>query len=243
MTMKKFDLNIEEILEDWEIHHAVREIIANAIDEELISKTKRKIEIFKDEKKNWHIRDYGRGIDTEHFTQKENKEKLKNPHTIGKFGIGLKDALATFDRKGVIVTVKSRHLIMTLEKTQKHGFDDIVTLHADISPSSDEKFQGTEFILENCPDIEIEKAKDLFLRFSREKILEKTYAGEVINKNSNVARIYVNGVQVAEEENFLFSYNITVLNASIKKALNRERTNVGRSAYSESVKKYYCWRT
>lgn len=234
--MKKFDLNIEEILEDWEIRHAVREIIANAIDEELISKSKRQIEIFKDDKKNWHIRDYGRGINTEHFTQKENEEKIKNPHIIGKFGIGLKDALATFDRKGVIVTIKSRHLIMTLEKTKKHGFDDIVTLHANIYPPSDKEFQGTEFILENCPDTEIEKAKNLFLRFSGEKILEKTPVGQVINKKSNVARIYVNGVQVAEEENFLFSYNITELNKAIKKALNRERTNVGRTAYTDRIK-------
>ena len=57
----KVRLNNQEILEDWEKHHAVREVIANAIDEELLSKTK-KIRIFKDNKKQWHIRDYGRGL-------------------------------------------------------------------------------------------------------------------------------------------------------------------------------------
>jgi len=31
--MKKFDLNIEKVLEDWEIYHAIREVIANALDE------------------------------------------------------------------------------------------------------------------------------------------------------------------------------------------------------------------
>jgi hypothetical protein len=41
---------------------------------------------------------------------------------------------------------------------------------------------------------------------------------------------------VAEEENFAFSFNITSLTAAMRKALNRERTNVGRSAYSERVK-------
>ncbi len=30
---RSFDLNIEKILEDWDIHHGIREIIANAIDE------------------------------------------------------------------------------------------------------------------------------------------------------------------------------------------------------------------
>lgn len=43
-------------------------------------------------------------------------------------------------------------------------------------------------------------------------------------------------VKVAEETNFLFSYNITSLNAQIKKALNRERTNVGRTAYTGRIK-------
>jgi hypothetical protein len=41
---------------------------------------------------------------------------------------------------------------------------------------------------------------------------------------------------VAEEEDFVFSYNITSLTATMRKALNRERTNVGRTAYSERVK-------
>ena len=37
--MKKFDFNIEEILENWELRHAVREIIANALDEQKLTKT------------------------------------------------------------------------------------------------------------------------------------------------------------------------------------------------------------
>ena len=54
--------------------------------------------------------------------------------------------------------------------------------------------------------------------------------------SSRSARIYVTGMLVAEEENFAFSYNITSLTAGMRKALNRERTNVGRTAYSERVK-------
>jgi len=235
MNAKKFDLNIEKILEDWEVHHAIREVIANAIDEEILTGTK-KIRIFKDKKKQWHIRDFGRGLRYEHVTQKEDEEKLKNPHVIGKFGIGLKDALATFDRKRVKVLIKSRYGDIKLGKSEKHDFKDITTLHAYIHSASDSKITGTEFILKSCPDKHIEKAKDLFLRFSGEKIIEKTPYGEVLERKEETARIYVNGVKVAEEENFLFSYNITSLNKTIRKALNRERTNVGRTAYSERVK-------
>ena len=235
MPPKKFDLNIEKILEDWDVHHAIREIIANAIDEQILTKTK-DIRIFKDSEGRWHIRDYGRGLKYEHLTQKEDEEKLRNPHVIGKFGIGLKDAFATFDRKGIKVFIKSKHGNITLERSRKHEFEDIITLHAIIYPPSDPSFVGTEFILEGVSDEDVERAKDLFLRFSGERVIEKTRYGEVLEKKDKVARIYVNGVKVSEEENFLFSYNITSLTKAIRKALNRERTNVGRSAYSSRIK-------
>jgi hypothetical protein len=51
-----------------------------------------------------------------------------------------------------------------------------------------------------------------------------------------VARIYVKGLLVAEEQNFAFSYNITSLTAAMNRALNRERTNIGRTAYADRVK-------
>jgi len=66
---KSFDLNIERILEDWEVCDAVREIIANAIDEQVLTNTE-PIEIYKDEYARWHIRDFGRGLRYEHLTQK-----------------------------------------------------------------------------------------------------------------------------------------------------------------------------
>jgi len=232
---RKFDLNIEKILEDWEICNAIREVVANAIDEELLTKSQA-IQIIKDGNRNWHIRDFGRGIKYEHFTQKENDEKLSSPNTIGKFGIGLKDALATFDRKGVNVIIKSRFGDITLGKSEKHDFKDILTLHAYVHEPSHPDLIGTEFIVKNCPDLEIEKAKELFLRFSGERIIESTGFGDVLQKKGDTARIYVNGVRVAEEENFLFSYNITSLTKAIRKALNRERTNVGRTAYTDRVK-------
>jgi len=94
---------------------------------------------------------------------------------------------------------------------------------------------GTEFIFENVKSSEMNAAKNLFLRFSGEKTIETTPYGEVLEKSDKIGRIYVNGVRVAEEENYLFSYNITSLTKKIKKALNRERRNVGRSAYSDRV--------
>ena len=129
---RSFDLNIEKILEDWEIHHGIREIIANAIDEQKLTSTE-DIQVFQDEDGYWHIRDFGRGLKYEHLTQNENEEKLENSNLIGKFGIGLKDALATFDRNGVYILLKSKYGDITIETSEKHGFEDVVTLHALIS--------------------------------------------------------------------------------------------------------------
>jgi len=233
--MKKFDLNVEKVLEDWDAYHAIREIIANALDEQAITKAK-EIEIFQDQNGRWHIRDFGRGLRYEHLTQNENEEKLNNPHLIGKFGVGLKDALATCDRKGIKVQIKSRYGDISFGMSQKHEFEDVITLHAHVSDPSDLNFVGTEFILEGCSTEDIDKAKNLFLKFSGEKILDTTQYGDILEKKGQMSKIYINGVIAAEEEGFLFSFNITSITKAIKKALNRERTNVGRAAYSNRVK-------
>lgn len=233
--MKNFDLNIEKILENWETYHAIREVIANAIDEQYLTSTK-DVEITK-HGNDWHIRDYGRGLKYTNLTQNENQEKLLNPKVIGKFGIGLKDALATFDRKGVKILIKSRYGDITLSKVAKEGFADIITLHASIANPMDANFVGTEFILNGVTDEDINKAKHLFLRFTGEQVIETTRVGDIVNRVGSAGKIYINGVKVAEEENFLFSYNVTQLTSAIKKALNRERSNVGRTAYTDSIKK------
>lgn len=230
---KLFDLNIEQVLEHWEPEHAVREIIANALDEQCLTKSQN-IEIYKSEGK-WHIRDFGRGLQYSHFTQNENQEKLSSPHLIGKFGVGLKDALAVFHRKGIGVEINSKYGHISLTMAQKPGFD-IQTLHAVFHDPIDKNFVGTEFIISGISDTAIEKAKSMFLCFNNKiKLLEKTKYGEVY-QCTKPAIIYINGVQVATEENFLFCYNITNINTQIKKALNRERSNVGRTAYSDTIK-------
>ena len=110
-------------------------------------------------------------------------------------------------------------------------------MHAVITDPIDKNFVGTEFELMGVTDNDVEAAKKLFLKFSGEDVIETTKQGQVVKRSNEYGNIYINGVKVAEEENFLFSYNITKLNAPIRKALNRERSNVGRSAYTESVKK------
>lgn len=237
---REFDLNIERVLENWTVAHALREVIANALDEQALTGT-REPEIYQDGEGRWHVRDWGRGLRYEHLTQNENREKLSQPDkVVGKFGVGLKDALATFDRHRIRVIIRSPHGDITTGKQAKHGFADIKTLHALISEPVDPGFTGTEFILHGdaLAEKHVRDAKDLFLRFAGDEELGTTPFGTVLRpKGAGAkARIYVNGLRVAEEDNFLFSYNISSVTTALRRALNRERSNVGRSAYTDRVK-------
>ncbi len=232
--MQLFDLNIEEVLEHWEIEHAIRELIANALDEQLLTSTA-DIEITEDGAGGCRVRDFGRGIAIEHFTLNENQEKLKAPAgVIGKFGVGLKDALATLHRRGVAVAMRSRHGVFRLREAQKHNFEAITTLHVEWEPGPE--MVGTEVQLTGVGPDDVSKAKALFLRFADEEQIEETAYGELLRKGSGPARVYITGVLASEEPNFLFSYNITNLTEAMKKRLNRERLNVGRTTYAERVK-------
>ena len=232
---RAFDLNIERILDHWKPHHAVRELIANALDETKISSCAPP-EI-KKAGNSWIIRDFGRGLHYGHLTQKVSEEKKRIAGVIGYFGIGLKDALGALHRAGVEVELRSRHGTITLADAAKHGFADVRTLHAEIAEPTAGVEDGTEVRLTKIADAEIAKAKEMFLVFNNEPVVESTKHGQVLRRDSRAhASIYVNGLRIAREEDFLFSYNVTSVTESMRKALNRERANVGREAYSSRVK-------
>ncbi len=228
--VRLFDLNIKNILEAWDSAHAVRELIANALDEQALTGT-REPEISKERDGTWVIQDYGRGLRYEHFTQNESPEKLKAAgQVIGKFGVGLKDAMATLDRNRVHVEIESCHGVITLEQCSKYGFGDVVTLHAAVAPPRDRRFIGTVVRLQNLSDADMKRAQSFFLKFSGEVIIEETKVGRILERKGEKSRIYVAGLLVAEEDNFAFSYDIRSLTEAMKKALNRERTNVGQDS-------------
>ncbi|NMC46112.1 MAG: ATP-binding protein [Chloroflexi bacterium] len=235
MTIKLFDLNIEEVLENWDIEHGLREIISNALDEQQITGSQ-EIEIKKDLAGKWHIRDFGRGIQIEHFTLNENPEKLNSKlNLIGKFGVGLKDALATFNRRGVLVIIQSKFGSFQLKKSLKSGFSNIFTLHVEFNDNPID-IEGTDFIFEGISNEKMDLAKSFFLKFNDEILLDSTLYGEIYNRKSDGGKVYINGVFAADEPNFMFTYNITNITQSIKKKLNRERLNVGRTTYSSRIK-------
>jgi hypothetical protein len=91
-------------------------VIANALDEQALTGTAEP-QILQDAEDRWHIRDWGRGLRYEHLAQNDNKDKLAHPdQVIGKFGVGLNDALATPDRHRADVVIRSRHGDITTGK-------------------------------------------------------------------------------------------------------------------------------
>ena len=207
-----FDLNVGKVLEHWTVSFAIRELIANALDEQAITNTAEPM-ILKDSEGRWHIRDFGRGLRYEHLTQDENREKRGHHGVIGQFGMGLKDTLAVFDRRQIHVEILSSHGDISTTRRGKEQFSDVVTLHAIVKPASDAEMVGTDVVVTGISDDEIEAAKQFFLRYSDDQALESTKFGDVLAPPAGRARgrIYVKGLLVAEEPNFLFSYNITDL--------------------------------
>ncbi|HEY6204249.1 MAG TPA: ATP-binding protein, partial [Candidatus Limnocylindria bacterium] len=146
--------------------------IANALDEQVLTRTADP-EIAKGQD-GWHVRDFGRGIQIQHFTQNENPEKLASAGgVIGKFGVGLKDALATFHRNGITVTVRSRFGTYRLKTAAKTGFGDIKTLHVEYDDTPN-AMVGSDVSLAGVSDESVRAAQSLFLRYSGELPIESS---------------------------------------------------------------------
>ena len=231
--MKYYDLNIKKILREWTIADALREIISNAIDESKISKTKEPV--IKKENGKWTITDFGRGIKISNFSQDENKEKLGTENMIGKFGVGLKDAIAVLSRFEIKFTIITKSFKAYPKLKNKEGFNE-ETIHIAIEENANPLLEGTQFVFENIKDEDIAKAKNNFLIFTNSTILFENEFGQIIQKEGN-ANIYVSGVKISQDKDYTFSYNITFISKKLDSKMNRERKSLGRDAYSDLIGK------
>jgi hypothetical protein len=89
-------------------------------------------------------------------------EPEDNPAVIGKSGFGLNDALAVLGRKGIAVTIRSRHGTITTRPQAKVGFPDVVTLHGVVAPPDDPTMVGSEVVFDGLDDDDVAQAKAFF---------------------------------------------------------------------------------
>ncbi|MBC8060593.1 MAG: ATP-binding protein [Clostridiaceae bacterium] len=229
------DLNIgENYLNDWDVYYAIREIIANALDEQ----NDGKIEVIEKSEDEYIIRDFGSGLKIENFIMMGSNKATKNS-VIGKFGVGLKDALGVLDNNGIEVKIKTAKCSFELHMKEKSKTTKIKTLHVYVYENNEKDFKGTEFSLKKCKREYIEQAKNEFLIYKDDKVrlIEKTQFGDILEKENNNADIYINGMKISEDKNLVFSYNIKNISSKLKKGINRERKYVSRDAYREDIKR------
>ena len=229
-----FDLNIQNILNDWTVSDAIREIIANAIDEAILTNTNQPMISYDQNNKILVISDFGRGISIEKFTQNENSEKTNCNQMIGKFGIGLKDAIAVLFNNNKKIIFNSPYGSFKPILLNKVGINqEIQTIHITYNPIKKIEI-GTTVIIENIDENEYLFAIDNFLIYSKRDLIFKCDNGEIFNRNIS-SEIFLNGMKISNDGDFLFSYNITNPNAKLRSSINRERKMLSRDAYRNSI--------
>ena len=229
-----FDLNIQDILNDWSTSDAIREIIANAIDEANLTQTQKPIINYDENNQSLIITDFGRGIKIDNFTQNENDEKRNCNQMIGKFGIGLKDAIAVLFNNNKKIIFNSMFGSFTPTLLNKSGIDQqIKTIHMQYDPNNKIKI-GTTIKIENITKNEYLSGIDNFLIYSKRDLIFKCDNGEIFNRNIS-SEIFLNGMKISDDGDFLFSYNITNPNAKLRSSINRERKMLSRDAYRNSI--------
>jgi hypothetical protein len=68
--------------------------------------------------------------------------------------------MATFDRHDIGVVIRSSHSDITIQSVAKHGFEDVLTLHAVVDPPTDRGMADTEFILTGLTQEDVDTAKE-----------------------------------------------------------------------------------
>lgn len=229
-----FDLNIgQNYLSDWDTSFAIREVIANALDEQIDGNIE--AELSKDGV--IIIRDWGPGLKPEHLVYQEFNKK-NSTGKIGKFGVGLKDAIGVLYSRSKKVEIKARGYRITFAMQEKHAGSSCKTLHAIIKEINNDDFVGTEIKIYDCSSNDFEKAKQQFVKFQSLKVLHNSFKGEIIDKEiSEPASIYVNGMKIAEDHKLRFSYNIKNPSSKVLKGINRERNYVSRTVYQSDIVK------
>ncbi len=236
----EFDLNIKRILTTWEVPHACRELVANALDEHVLCKLDQGAVVIDLKKDRLLIKDQGRGITKFHFVQDESEEKVKhfkNSQIIGHFGIGMKDSVAVLVRKKITLEIKCKHGRYTFEYKNKHGHEDVITLHVIIHDDVPSDFQGTEVTVHPITKEELKKTRDLFLMFSERKVLFECPIGQVLSSEGDTSSVYVKGLRIDQSQNYQFSYNIHELNKSLRDKMSRDKNSISVGIYSSIIKR------
>ena len=228
------DLNIgKECLDNWDNSHAIRELIANAIDAHTGSKIEKSI-VIRQNKNNYEIIDYGRGIIQDDFIQKTNKIKTSNTNFIGQFGIGLKDSLGVLCKNDININIFTKQYKFKPRYDEKKGTT-THTLLIDVSNNTEKNINyGTKIVLCGIDKKDIENAKDYFIDYTTKKYEILYNSDECIYKFDNKQMIFINGMRTSKTSDTYFSYNITKTK-DLQKYFNRDRDDKDWKLFKKNI--------
>jgi len=220
---KYFDLNIgTNILTHLSIEDALKEIISNAYDEHKMANIKKEIKIYKNNENKWCIRDYGRGIKQSNFRFEINESKKEDDDIVGMYGYGLKDAIGILFTNNIKFKIYTEKYIYTPVIKSKEGFPDEESIHIEVIKNRTYEINsGTEFIFTNLTLENINNAKNKYVKFLKPNILCEIDDFKIFLLDSHQS-IFINGVEVHNNSEFQFSYDIKSSDR-IRECFNRDR--------------------
>ena len=210
--MELLDLNIKDIDNNWTINDAIRELVANAIDEHIIANISNSVKItYNNQTKTLIISDEGRGIKSVHFTENINKEKINNPNVFGKLGINLKNAIAVLVNNHINVIIKSDFGIYTPIISAKQGIiEQLPTIHIQRENNFNEQ-KGTIIYLCPITQQQAEQANNLLVLHQQGKWTSKSFNENVNNNDQQITNLTnkIDSLTKTNNENNLTINNLT----------------------------------
>ena len=235
-AIKYIDLNIgANLLEHLTVSDAIKELIANALDEHTMNNIDNTISIVAD-KKIYKIIDYGKGITRKNFQFNINKVKQQSCDMIGFFGYGLKDAIAILFQNKIGITIITKKHIFTPMFCPKDNTGEM-SLQMEMRKNTTielENNYGTEIRLEGLKKKDIIMAEKKFLILNQPNILYEVENEISMFKQTTSQSIYMNGIELCENTGYHYSYDIKAT-PELKQQLNRDRKNIDLKIFKNRI--------
>lgn len=223
-----YDLNFDQINDDLPLAQAFFELLTNAFDSVKGDLNLVSIEVV--HSNEIIIHDQGPGIMRQHLRFSRTNHQSNE---TGRFGIGLKDALAIIVNNGGNIKIESKHLLVNkLVRRAKEGYQE-ETYHASIVKHDPEMIGTRITVTAIGSEVALEEAKDRLIYYYPEEHLFTCPKGEIYVNNGESYQFY-RGVLTCEGAKSLYTYNV-YQNLSTEKIVTRDRTKLSKDALNQQI--------